>query len=774
MSDSETESEPEPSLADTLSLSTFAQACGSRPHQAKVALKSVNWAMNTLTTLDFHDISLHEVVQECVAVMLHFIDMLLLPRSTLSDQDRTRTLADVSCSLSPTFLKLLFRYRRFFRAIAAKDLRPGFAVPTTICWVDIILAKLGDLSALVATDFQTPPSDESFTNVLAARQQEDRLKAALQLPDNWDMVPSLLTSDRASPAAKRLVVQVLFGSYVLYPRISGSGVGREFSPRSLPTALTEHILSIDRQTLEPVATAGQGYQLLVEQDRLVHAMVLTLLAVTSMSLQIDAEAHAVPPFRPRTNSAIIRSLNFIMDRDDFTPPIIFCPLEELNVASSLLVHLSVVPLWCLGVWVESQSLRADIFIQLVLFLVSFSCKSLTARARQRLIYAFMGSIPTRCDDVFGGEGPSELLTRCTAVLSTDSPPTGSLPFIMDVLHNSCLLVRRSLVAGGCGSRYSTGYCKALLVLALQLCRMEQSTVVNNLVIQNLSLMRDSSVCEGWKLARGDSSIPIQTIIDEAVAAAGVSLAQIPVEQDRLLQVQQLMQLLSIIVSKGIDDLEDQSVVSIAESVGRNLHSISREKSLLHETFLIFATIIRQCCPGYNNNESSQVLDVEMMRHIGSETRDLVVASAVSVYIMSTPLLESSWYLGAWEYLSDTLLLVKSHFYEEDELLALAVGPTICDALLFLVNHVNEHTISYIRTSPKTKALCKTLKHSATCESGGSLERVLFNAEQRESHGPVAKSRLNLGYQVALREYRSATRLTLVHKPSNEVGEGREA
>ncbi|KAI6158777.1 hypothetical protein EDD17DRAFT_1511909 [Pisolithus thermaeus] len=703
MSDSETESEPEPSLADTLSLSTFAQACGSRPHQAKVALKS--------------DISLHEVVQECVAVMLHFIDMLLLPRSTLSDQDRTRTLADVSCSLSPTFLKLLFRYRRFFRAIAAKDLRPGFAVPTTICWVDIILAKLGDLSALVATDFQTPPSDESFTNVLAARQQEDRLKAALQLPDNWDMVPSLLTSDRASPAAKRLVVQVLFGSYVLYPRISGSGVGREFSPRSLPTALTEHILSIDRQTLEPVATAGQGYQLLVEQDRLVHAMVLTLLAVTSMSLQIDAEAHAVPPFRPRTNSAIIRSLNFIMDRDDFTPPIIFCPLEELNVASSLLVHLSVVPLWCLGVWVESQSLRADIFIQLVLFLVSFSCKSLTARARQRLIYAFMG----------------ELLTRCTAVLSTDSPPTGSLPFIMDVLHNSCLLVRRSLVAGGCGSRYSTGYCKALLVLALQLCRMEQST--------NLSLMRDSSVCEGWKLARGDSSIPIQTIIDEAVAAAGVSLAQIPVEQDRLLQVQQLMQLLSIIVSKGIDDLEDQSVVSIAESVG------------------------------YNNNESSQVLDVEMMRHIGSETRDLVVASAVSVYIMSTPLLESSWYLGAWEYLSDTLLLVKSHFYEEDELLALAVvSASPVEAAIF----ADDRAVSYIRTSPKTKALCKTLKHSATCESGGSLERVLFNAEQRESHGPVAKSRLNLGYQVALREYRSATRLTLVHKPSNEVGEGREA
>lgn len=186
MSDSETESEPEPSLTDTLSLSAFAQACGSKPCQAKVALKSVDWATNTLATLDFRalreDVSLHGLVQECVATVLHSIDMLLLPQSTLSDQDRDRTLADVSCLLSPSFLKLIFQYRRLFRAVAAKDLRPGFAVPTTVCWVDIILAKMGDLSELVAADFRTRPLDKSFTKVFAGRQQEDRLKAALQLP----------------------------------------------------------------------------------------------------------------------------------------------------------------------------------------------------------------------------------------------------------------------------------------------------------------------------------------------------------------------------------------------------------------------------------------------------------------------------------------------------------------------------------------------------------------------------------------------------------------
>lgn len=245
---------------------------------------------------------------------------------------------------------------------------------------------------------------------------------------------------------------------------------------------------------------------------------------------------------------------------------------------------------------------------------------------------------------------------------------------MDILHETCLLVRRSLVAGRCGSHYSIGYCKALLVLALRLCRMEQSTVVNNLVIQSLSLMHDSYVCEAWKLICGDSRIPIQTIIDEAVAAACVSLTQIPVEQDRLLQVQQLMQLLLIIISKGVDGLEVQSFVRIAESVGGNLcNDYSSTLSWLQRQRIISG-------PRYGDDETHRFRDK------GSSS------AAVSAYIMSAPLLEPSWYLGAWEYLSDTLLLIKSHFYEhEDELLALAVGPTICDALLFLVNHVDNHT-----------------------------------------------------------------------------------
>lgn len=409
-----------------------------------------------------------------------------------------------------------------------------------------------------------------------------------------------------------------------------------------------------------------------------------------MSLRTDTETHSVTPFRPQTNSAIIRLLNFVMDKDEFTLPTIFCPLEELNAASSMLVRFGVVPLWCLGVWAGCQSPRADIFIHLA---TTYLCHHGEESNVFGAILSSQGSGSHSHYQHVVMTVLVELLTRCTIMLSASSSPTGSLPLVMDVLHETCLLVRQSIVTGNCGAHHSIGYCKALLVLALQLCRMEQGSVVNNLVIQSLSFMHASCVCEVWKLIRGDSSIPLQTIIDEANAAVGVSLTQIPVEQNRLLQTQQLMQFLSIIISKDVDALDEQSSVRVAESVGKFLLvTSSGERTLLHETFLTFATIIRQRCPGYNNSQSSQVLDVEMMRHISSETRSLVVASAVSVYIMSAPLLEPCWYLGTWEYLSDTLLLMKAHPYQsEDEPLALAVGPTICDALLFLVNHIDDDT-----------------------------------------------------------------------------------
>ena len=82
----------------------------------------------------------------------------------------------------PSFLHLLFQYRRVFRVIAARDFNLSSAPLATICWVDLVLAKLGDVAAFIAAGLDGDHPDRSLPESLRAQREEDNLRAAIQLP----------------------------------------------------------------------------------------------------------------------------------------------------------------------------------------------------------------------------------------------------------------------------------------------------------------------------------------------------------------------------------------------------------------------------------------------------------------------------------------------------------------------------------------------------------------------------------------------------------------
>ncbi|KAF9452634.1 hypothetical protein P691DRAFT_803755 [Macrolepiota fuliginosa MF-IS2] len=51
--------------------------------------------------------------------------------------------------------------------------------------------------------------------------ERDAIQAASQLPDSWDAFPSVLRSHHISPAAKRLILRLLFGVLVIQPDLCG-------------------------------------------------------------------------------------------------------------------------------------------------------------------------------------------------------------------------------------------------------------------------------------------------------------------------------------------------------------------------------------------------------------------------------------------------------------------------------------------------------------------------------------------------------------------------
>lgn len=142
------------------------------------------------------------------------------------------------------FLSILFRYRQIFRQIASRALVPGTAAPIIICWVDVLLVKLGDVITFVAGGFCPPEPEKPSLLGLKAQSEDDKLLAAAQLPRKcihvfiriscltgcavkWITVPGVIASENASPAAKRLALRLTFASYVLAPQLKISDSWRD-------------------------------------------------------------------------------------------------------------------------------------------------------------------------------------------------------------------------------------------------------------------------------------------------------------------------------------------------------------------------------------------------------------------------------------------------------------------------------------------------------------------------------------------------------------------
>lgn len=85
--------------------------------------------------------------------------------------------------MSTSFLTILFRYRHIFRRIASRAIVPGTAVPSIICWVDVLLVKLSKVVVFVAGGFIPEDSEwPSLLPSLKSQREHDKLVAAAQLP----------------------------------------------------------------------------------------------------------------------------------------------------------------------------------------------------------------------------------------------------------------------------------------------------------------------------------------------------------------------------------------------------------------------------------------------------------------------------------------------------------------------------------------------------------------------------------------------------------------
>ena len=81
------------------------------------------------------------------------------------------------------FMSLLFDYRNLFHSMAADALLPGTAASTIVCWVDVILASMGE--AVVELAYGRKIHTDESGDAVRKHCDDNNLRAAAQLPCTW-------------------------------------------------------------------------------------------------------------------------------------------------------------------------------------------------------------------------------------------------------------------------------------------------------------------------------------------------------------------------------------------------------------------------------------------------------------------------------------------------------------------------------------------------------------------------------------------------------------
>jgi hypothetical protein len=151
--------------------------------------------------MKLQDTSLHETIQTAYNDTLHFLDDILASSSAVNRNvpndlialadlreliSRTTPyiqLTSITISVQTSFLSTLFKYRQIFRRIASRAVIPGTAAPIIVCWVDVLLVKLGEVTVFIAGGFAAEePERASLLPSLKIQREDDKLMAAAQLP----------------------------------------------------------------------------------------------------------------------------------------------------------------------------------------------------------------------------------------------------------------------------------------------------------------------------------------------------------------------------------------------------------------------------------------------------------------------------------------------------------------------------------------------------------------------------------------------------------------
>ncbi|KAG1783804.1 hypothetical protein EV702DRAFT_957277 [Suillus placidus] len=759
MSDSETEPESDvPSspakacpldLTDVSTTSTLSDSVAQLVNTPQIhspdPISAVNSAVKILESLDFslirkvvslsnstnsnivlkraQDASLHGTIQESSTSLLEFLHV-VLAMSPTSAHDVRGMMECLAHLLRPSFLNLLFQYRRLFHALAVQELKKVTVIPIIISWVDAVLARLGDVVSCVASAMHDRYFDDELPEALRKRRKEDNLRAAAQLPDRWDSIPSILTSEKASPAAKRLALRLLVSRYVLqpqlalHPRVVDAPLDDRPDRINSMVSLLPYLTDFMQHTVVQLSECSplHAHHQSGFQERMNCAMLLSLFALVDLTTSAKGTETDVP-FRPYTLATVMKLLRFVMLVDNtLSVQTIVSPCPDLDAPLVALVLWRHFVPWTWRLLAECNGSDSETII----FLTTTWLHYIFDSNPQTIISTLA---------TFTGDEHSKYMicaylayfSRLLVYLSSAPRPQNLTTAQTDVLLKTCRYFVHWSDSDLLGIRKSSDCCRYLTLLFVYLSCIENGHDGDEYVTHAMARMQPRSLRDGWKQAIQESS----TFYDE-LEKSGQLLEDRP-DKNHIRRAKQFLDFLTIECFSNVQISNQKLIIEFLEATMEYLRRESAEKQLpnLSTSFLSCLTAFQRGQPGIRVCDAPLLSDAESTWQVAMDntTPELALASAFALHIiLSRRLPESLTQVEAWDYLRNVLLMIGSQDYLGDERpLALVVNPTICDALSQLLRHADEHTAVVMQSSPWTSHLRSVLQRIRSSDDCPDLD-----------------------------------------------------
>ncbi|KAJ6519617.1 hypothetical protein C8R45DRAFT_952109 [Mycena sanguinolenta] len=660
------------------------------------------------------DATIHETISLASSRIFSFLDR--VNQQSLSTKVAPQILAIFTKLFSVVFLATLFEQRKILHRIAAQSFGAEPGPAAVVCWVDAFLFKLGDTIITLASGVPLAPPFPGSAELRA----EDGLRAASQLPANWHSVAGMIAYDQASPAAKRLALRLTFAAFVLGPCLCSRS---EQMPSEIFEVL-ERCISQSRAT--GFSASRVGDQLAI-QERLNFAMVISLYATANREHQ-NADKGA--QLRPHTLGCLLNMLQNVLHPDDSVACLqLVTPPGELDPAQTVLLRWGNTVSWCWETWDDHRIANAEsvVFLTSMWLRHSESIQFLPGNIDHSLAVSTASSIAIL-----------RVLYHVVLSLSTLPAAAGPPSVPWGIICKACSFAVESVKHLVWGQKEDerwivSALCKYLLSLFVLLApQNDEELAVHDYILEALSLSDADTLHICMVHVQEDDVLRFAARLNKRLIAARNSLSQ-SLEQTQPLNLVRATLNLVVIVwfSRAHGCLSRESVSPLLCNVVKILLQEGTPRlvsEILGDTILTASSAARKD-PSFTDENRESLWQFA----ITASSSELSIASSFAHYIITSEVLCNSLYCAeAWSYIGEILLLVlKHHYIEEQEPLALLICPTLCAALIRLLQ-ADATSTQFMLSTPFTLNLCADLK--SVCEGDGSGEYWAFMKERLNKIG----------------------------------------